>query len=443
MGAPEQAAWCRPCSVSLVRLAVSLLLCFFSLAARAMELGQTRDAIIAQHGQATEENHSKNTAVYRAAPWKVDVQYRDSIACRLTFSKIGWLTEAEIQSILAQNAGGSEWQEMETSNPKRTWQRTDFAMAECDRTKPASITFMQVPAGHDVATAPALAENSPTPSDSPAVAYAIEQPASSPPKSMPVPDDVAVLFGAFVENHLPVFLLPLLLLFGGWLINRLRRKPTRAPVASRRVVRPRLATDAMAAEPVESTLDTLEPEGFDLLVGEIFRRKGYEIEISGGVGSDGANDLTLRKRDELILVQCRHWHSYKVSAPSVEEFYGTIMAAGATSGVFITSGLYTHEARTFAQGKPIRLVDRTELEQLVTEISEPGENLFDLNRWVDRFSAKVTVADPACPYCGKGMKLKRGFQGRPFWSCQTFPHCGGKREGRVELLRTRTASPEI
>ena len=132
-----------------------------------MELGQTRDAIIAQHGQATEENHSKNTAVYRAAPWKVDVQYRDGIACRLTFSKIGSLTEAEIQSILAQNAGGSEWQEMETSNPKRTWQRTDFATAECDRTKPASITFMQIPAGHDVATAPALAENSPTPSDSP------------------------------------------------------------------------------------------------------------------------------------------------------------------------------------------------------------------------------------------------------------------------------------
>jgi restriction system protein len=407
-----------------------------------MELGQTKDAIIAQHGPATEENHSKNTAVYRAAGWKVDVQYRDGVACRLIFSKIGWLTEQEIESILVQNAGGGEWKELETSSPKRSWQRTDFAAAECDRTKPACITFMQAPAGQDVATAPALAENSPTPS-APDAGYASERQASPPSKAMPIPDDIAVVFGAFVENHLAVFLLPLLLLFGSWLINRLRRKRIPASVPARRVVTPRLAADAMAAEPVECTLDTLEPEGFDLLAGEIFRRKGYAIEISGGVGSDGANDLTLRRGDEVILVQCRHWHSYKVSVPSVEEFYGTIMAAGATAGIFVTSGDYTREARTFAEGKPIRLIDRAGLKQLVGETSEPGENLFDLSHWVDRFSAKVMVADPACPFCGKGMKLKRGFQGRPFWSCQTFPHCGGKRDGRVELLRTRTASPEI
>ena len=407
-----------------------------------MELGQTKDSILAQHGPATEENHSRNTAVYRSGPWKVDVQYCDGVACRLTFSKIGQLSDTEIESILAQNAGGAEWKETDTGNAKRTWQRTDFAAAECDRVKPALMNIMQAPPGHETATASALVENSPAPVQE-VIPYAVEQRSPSRPAAPPLPEDLALVFGNFVERHLPVFLVPLLMLFGLWLVDRLRRKPAQEAAAPRRIVRPRASSDGRATQPMECTLDGLEPEGFDLLVGEIFRRQGYEIEMSGGVGSDGANDLTLRKSDEVILIQCRHWNSWKVSAPSLEEFYGTVMAAGATSGIFVTSGEYTREARTFAEDKPIRLIDRTEFEQLIEEISEPGENLFDLGRWIDRFSANVTVADPACPFCGKGMTLKRGFQGRPFWSCQTFPHCGGKRDGRVELLRTRTPSPEI
>ena len=37
-----------------------------------MELGQTKETIVAQHGRASEENHSRNTATYRRAGWKVD-----------------------------------------------------------------------------------------------------------------------------------------------------------------------------------------------------------------------------------------------------------------------------------------------------------------------------------------------------------------------------------
>jgi restriction system protein len=196
----------------------------------------------------------------------------------------------------------------------------------------------------------------------------------------------------------------------------------------------------MATEPMESTLDNLEPEAFELLIGEIFRRQGYAVEMSGGIGSDGGNDLTLRKADQTVVVQCRHWGSWKVSAPSVQEFYGAIMASGATEGIFVTSGRYTRDARALAEGKPIRLVDRVELEQLVAGVATPGENLYELSHWMDGFAATVSVVDPSCPFCGRAMKLKRGVQGRPFWSCQTFPRCGGKRDGRVELLRTRSVS---
>jgi hypothetical protein len=420
----------------------------FALAASAMELGQTRDSIAAQHGAATEENHSKNTAVYRAGPWKVDLEYRDGIACKLTFTRIGQLSEEEIQSILNQNAGGAQWRELGVAGNKRNWQRTDFATAECDRVKPRSITFAQAPPGHDGSSSTALveAESSPEPdSQTSPLAYALESPVPAPAKPTSVSKSLGLAsqLGIFVDDHPLVFIIPALLLVVAWLTQRARKKPAPTPTAPRRVVTPRAANDAMATEPVNSTLDGLEPEAFELLLGEIFRRQGYAVEMSGGLGADGGNDLSLRKGEQHILVQCRHWSSYKVSAPSIQEFYGTIMAAGAAQGIFVTSGRYTREARALAEEKPIQLIDRVELERLMAQVSLPDENLCEMGHWIDRFASSVSVLDPACPFCGGSMRLKRGVQGRPFWSCQTFPRCGGKRDGRVELLRSHPLPGEL
>jgi restriction system protein len=260
---------------------------------------------------------------------------------------------------------------------------------------------------------------------------------------MPTPPGLGSILGLFVDDHPLVFVIPLLLLPLIWLLQRAKKKKTPAVPVARRVITPRSTNEAMATEPAESTLDALDAETFELLLGEIFRRRGYAVEMSGGVGADGGNDLTLRKENELVMVQCRHWSSYEVSAPSIQEFYGTIMAGGATEGIFVTSGRYTGDARALAEGKPIQLIDRAKLEELIAKVSLPAENLCDVNVWMERFASSVSVVDPDCPFCGGSMKLKRGIQGRPFWSCQTFPRCGGKREGRAELLRTRSLPAEL
>jgi restriction system protein len=412
-----------------------------------MELGQTRDAILAQHGPATEENHSKNTAVYRTGPWKVDVEYRGGIVCKLIFARIGQLSEVEIQSILTQNAGGAEWRELEANSPKRSWQRTDFAAAECDRVKPHSLTLMQAPPGAEISASPAMVDelSFPMPAlaeeSTPSAPYALERHAVlAPPARHPFRGLVAVL-GALVRRYPLAFIIPSVLLLAVWLFGRGQKKSVESPTPSRRVVQPRPTetVTVVTPKPAELTLDGLEPDAFDLLVGEIFRRKGYDVEMSGGVGSDGGNDLTLRKGTEVTLVQCRHWSNWKVSAPSVRDLIGTIAATGAANGIFVTSGHYTRDAQDLAREKPIRLVDRGELDQLIAEVSAPGENLLDFHCWMDRFASSVMVVDPTCPFCHRSMKLTRGFQGRPYWSCQTFPSCAGKREGRAELLGTRAA----
>jgi hypothetical protein len=186
------------------------------------------------------------------------------------------------------------------------------------------------------------------------------------------------------------------------------------------------------------TLEDLNWENFELLVGEIFRRKGFEVEISSGLGADGGKDLTLRRDGEVRLVQCKFLSAEnKVSVMAMREFYGLVVAEKAKRGIFITTGVYSRDAREFAEGKPIKLLERRDIEQLMASVAVPGENLCNVRNWIDDFAAVARVVDPDCPRCRKPMKLRRGPMGRVFWGCSAFSktYCRGKRDARTELVQ--------
>ncbi|MEX2366724.1 MAG: restriction endonuclease, partial [Pseudohongiellaceae bacterium] len=63
---------------------------------------------------------------------------------------------------------------------------------------------------------------------------------------------------------------------------------------------------------------------FELLVGQIFRERGYQVIDNDSKGADGGVDLVLRKDNETFLVQCKHWKAYKVSVQIVRELYGVM-----------------------------------------------------------------------------------------------------------------------
>ena len=188
--------------------------------------------------------------------------------------------------------------------------------------------------------------------------------------------------------------------------------------------------------PLTLTVEDLTWENFELLVGEIFRRKGFEVEISSGLGADGGKDLILRRDGELRLVQCKFLSAEnKVSVMAMREFYGLVVAENAKRGIFITTGVYSRDAREFAEGKPIKLVDRAELDELMASVALPGEDLCNIRNWIDDFAAVARVVDPVCPRCRQPMKLRRGVTGQAFWGCSLFPRCRGKRHARTELVQ--------
>lgn len=210
--------------------------------------------------------------------------------------------------------------------------------------------------------------------------------------------------------------------------------PSSCPAAPQPPVRP----PAPPPPRLALGLEDLSWENFELLAGEIFRRKGFEVEISSGLGADGGKDLTLRQGSELRLVQCKRLSAEnKVSVMDMRQFYGLIVAENATCGIFMTTGLYSRDAQEFAEGKPIKLMGRAEIEELMASVARPGENLCNIRNWISDFAAVARVTDPDCPRCRKPMKLRRGPTGQAFWGCSAFAttRCRGKRNARAELVR--------
>jgi Restriction endonuclease len=76
----------------------------------------------------------------------------------------------------------------------------------------------------------------------------------------------------------------------------------------------------------------------------------------------------LTKDGNRTLVQCKNWKSRMVGVTTVRELSGVMTADGATGGIVVCSGEYINEAREFANGKPITLVDGTALSRLIGEV---------------------------------------------------------------------------
>ena len=168
-----------------------------------------------------------------------------------------------------------------------------------------------------------------------------------------------------------------------------------------------------------STIRNLSWRSLEELVAEAYRQNGYSVTGNSGPGADGGVDIAARKNGETILVQCKQWRAQKVGVSTVREMFGLLNAESANEVHVVTSGSFTEEARSFARGKPIRLVD--------------GPRLLDLVRHAQStISMTETTREMTCPVCGSNMVLRTARKGpnrgTQFWGCARFPSCRGTRK---------------
>ena len=164
---------------------------------------------------------------------------------------------------------------------------------------------------------------------------------------------------------------------------------------------------------------------FEELVAEAFRRDGYRVVENEQPGPDGGVDIRLHKDGALHLVQCKNWRSRRVGVKVVREVYGVLAAENARQAFIVCSGDFTGDARRFAAGKAIRLVDGDTLHAMVQAVRSPdgsGRGPAD-----PVLSDATTGAPHPCPRCGGRLvarTAKRGeHAGHRFLGCETFPRC--------------------
>jgi len=127
---------------------------------------------------------------------------------------------------------------------------------------------------------------------------------------------------------------------------------------------------ARRAEAKLAQLTALDAESFEEFVGELFEALGYDVEIVGGSGDEGA-DLLLRRRDGLVaVVQCK-FHKGVVGSPMLQKFLGTVHHTKSHKGFFVTTSTFSLAAEKFAAENPIELIDGARLVEFVRQALGP------------------------------------------------------------------------
>jgi restriction endonuclease Mrr len=121
-----------------------------------------------------------------------------------------------------------------------------------------------------------------------------------------------------------------------------------------------------------TSLDALSGSDFESVVGTLLSRMGFTIEMTKSTG-DGGVDIVATLERALVggrfLIQCKRYAiGNPVGAPLIREFYGAVTAdRRAVRGIFITTSNFTDQAKEFARGLALELIDRERLQQLLQE----------------------------------------------------------------------------
>jgi restriction system protein len=95
---------------------------------------------------------------------------------------------------------------------------------------------------------------------------------------------------------------------------------------------------------------------------EVFRKQGYEVELTPKSGDQGV-DLLLNKQSLRVAVQLKRYQG-AVGNKAVQEIHSGVDYYDADEGWVITTSTYTRSARQLASKNGIRLIDGLELKQL-------------------------------------------------------------------------------
>lgn len=171
-------------------------------------------------------------------------------------------------------------------------------------------------------------------------------------------------------------------------------------------------------------LQTLDPEVFQRLVWKIYEGLGFSVEETP-MGKDGGVDGILHKNGSRSILQCKRYLG-DIGEPIVRDLFGTMHHRRAQSGILVTTGRISMPAHTFAEGKPLSLVDGKRLLELLDAARLSDDVIPD--EFVLRSSSPPLALQERrgrsrlCPLCGEKLTRRKGRNGA-FLGCTAYPSC--------------------
>jgi restriction system protein len=115
-------------------------------------------------------------------------------------------------------------------------------------------------------------------------------------------------------------------------------------------------------------------------------------------------------------VQCKSWFGRDAGVKLIRELFGVMAADQVSEGVFVTTSDFSDDARAFAAGKPIGLIDGAEFVRRFGDLTSASQ------REILRHVTRGDYTTPTCPSCDVKMVLRNSHTGS-FWGCPHFPRC--------------------
>ena len=182
---------------------------------------------------------------------------------------------------------------------------------------------------------------------------------------------------------------------------------------------------------------------FEIFCAQLLEREGYRTKVTRVTSDHGVDVLLEDAAGRRGVVQCKRWARRLVGRPVVQQIFGEMMHERAVFAAVLTTSDFTREARDWAQGKQLRLVDGPELAELAT--NHFGKPLA---------SARFDSSDLGpCPRCGRALVERPNRRtGQRFFRCAAFPRClystparsyspSGTKSTRRAVARTTSPRP--
>lgn len=108
----------------------------------------------------------------------------------------------------------------------------------------------------------------------------------------------------------------------------------------------------------------MDPAEFEEYVAQrVFSHRGYLVNNTRNTKDGGVDVLVTDRFGQTAVVQCKRYRG-TVGAATVRDLYGTMIHFEASYAYLVTTGAISDEARRWAVGKPIELIDGRELVEI-------------------------------------------------------------------------------